>query len=75
MNPKIEPLPSADARETNNTSERNELRRKEAIWAFIPGIVGLGILLVAAFLLFSSDPTPTPDRATSAGRGPLDQQQ
>ena len=74
MNPKIEPLPSADARETNNTAERNELRRKEAIWTFIPGIVGLGILLVAAFLLFSVDPTPTPDRATSAGSA-IDQQQ
>jgi hypothetical protein len=66
MNPKIEPLPSADRRETNNTAERNELRRSEAPWAFIPGVVGLVILAVFAFVFFSGDPTPTPDRATSS---------
>ena len=66
MNPKIEPLPSADPRETNNTAERNEIRRREAPWAFIPGIVGLFILAVFAFVIFSGDPTPTPDRATAS---------
>jgi hypothetical protein len=65
MNPKIEPLPSADPRETNNTAERNELRRRES-WSFIPGVVGLVILAVFAFVLFSGDRTPTPDRATSS---------
>ena len=75
MNPKIEPLPSADPRETNNTAERNELRRSETTWAFVPGVLGLAILLVAAFLLFSGDPTPTPDRATSAGNGTTQQPQ
>ena len=66
MNPTIEPLPSADPRETNNTAERNELRRREAFRAFIPGVVGVVILAVLAFVLFSSDPTPTPDRPTAS---------
>ena len=65
MPPRIEPLPSADPRETNNTAERNELRLREA-WAFIPSVVGLVILAVFAFVLFSGDPTPTRDRATSS---------
>ena len=36
---------------TNNTQERNEIRRQNSSVGMVPGLIGLGILLVVGLII------------------------
>lgn len=66
MEPRRADMQDAVTGETNNTAERNEMRRAESTWGILPGIVGIAIVLALGFMLFAGgDRTSAPGRTTA----------